>query len=99
MVISLADDRGAYARKAWLDLLVIVVSFPVLPELFALGRLSRVLRMLRLVAILFRGLSTLGQLIKKRGLGYVSIAFVLVALATGGLFSLFEGHSLPDGLW
>ena len=55
--------------------------------------------MLRLFPILIRGLSTLGRLIKKRGFGYVSIAFVLVALATGGLFSLFEGHSPPDGLW
>ena len=105
VVISLTDDRGAYARKAWLDLLVIAVSFPVLPELFAfsrlvrLARLSRVLRMLRLFAILIRGLSALGRLFKKRGFGYVSIAFVLVALATGGLFALFEGHSLLDGLW
>ena len=55
MVISLTDDRVAYARAAWLDLLIIVVSFPVLPELLAfsrlvrLSRLSRVLRMLRAV--------------------------------------------------
>ncbi|MCY4621325.1 MAG: hypothetical protein OXD34_05755 [bacterium] len=31
VVISLAQNRAAYARKAWLDLLIIVVSFPLLP--------------------------------------------------------------------
>ena len=101
VVISLADNRGAYARKAWLYLLIIVVSFPVLPELLAfsrLVRLSRVLRMLRMF-ILIRGLSALGRLFRKRGFGYVSFVFVLVALATGALFALFEGHSLVDGLW
>ena len=29
----------------------------------------------------------------------MSVAFVLVALATGGLFALLEDHSLVDGLW
>ena len=48
---------------------------------------------------LVRGFSGLGRLFKKRGFGYVSVAFVLVALATGGLFALFEGYSLVDGLW
>ena len=105
VVISLADNRVAYARAAWLDLVIIVVSFPVLPELLAfsrlvrLSRLSRVLRMLRAVPILVRGLSALGRLFKKRGLGYVLLVFVLVALATGGLFAFFEGYSLVDGLW
>ena len=105
VVIYLAEDRVAYARKAWLDLLIVVVSFPLLPELLAvsrlvrLARLSRVLRMLRLFPILIRGLSALSRLFKKRGFGYVSFVFVLVALATGGLFALFEGYSLVDGLW
>ena len=34
----------------------------------------------------------------KAGIGYVTTAFVLIALATGGLFALFEGH-LVDGWW
>ena len=103
-----AFDRRAYARKAWLDLLVSVVSFPLLGELFALARLVRlsrlvrVLRLLRLAglaAVSARGLLFLRRLLRKRSLGYVTTAFVLIALTTGGLFALFEGHSLVDGLW
>ena len=39
------------------------------------------------------------RLLRKRGLGYVTAAFVLIALTTGGLFALFEGHRVVDGLW
>ena len=105
VVISLAQNRATYARRAWLDLLIIVISFPVLPELFALtrlvrlARLSRLLRTLRLIPILVRGFTALGRLFKKRGFGYVTFVFFLVALATGALFALFEGTSLVDGLW
>ena len=105
VVVSLAQNRAAYARMAWLDLLIIAISFPVLPELLALtrlvrlARLSRLLRTLRLFPILVRGFTALGRLFKKRGFGYVTLVFLLVALATGALFALFEGTSLVDGLW
>ena len=105
VVICLAHDRIAYARRAWLDLLVVAISFPLLPQVFALSRLvrlarlSRVLRMLQVFPILVRGLSALGRLFKKRGFGYVSFVFVGVALGAGGLFAFFEGYSLVDGLW
>ena len=102
VVITLADNRVAYARKAWLDLLIIVISFPVLPELLALSRLARLARLsrlLRTLPILVRGYTALGRLFKKRGFGYVTLVFLLVALTTGALFAMFEGYSLVDGLW
>ena len=108
VVILLTDDRSAYARKAWLDLMVILLSLPLLGELFALTRLARlsrlvrVLRLLRLAglaSVTVRGLTRLRRILRKRGLGYVTAAFALIALATGGLFAVFEGHSLVDGLW
>ncbi len=54
VVLALADRRWAYTRKAWLDVFIIVSSFPLLPgllastRLFRLLRLGRVLRLLRL---------------------------------------------------
>lgn len=102
VVIFLAENRVVYARKAWLDLLIIVISFPVLPELLALSRLvrlARLSRLLRTLSILVRGYTALGRLFKRRGFGYVTLVFLLVALTTGALFALFEGYSLLDGLW
>ena len=69
------DDRWAYTRKAWLDLTIIVVSFPFLPALLAstrllrLTRLTRVLRLLRLVrlaAVMTRGTSAVKAIWKTR---------------------------------
>lgn len=108
VVILLTNHRIAYARKAWLDLVVIFVSFPLLGELFALTRLARLSRLVRVLRILRlaglaaatnRGLKRLRRILKKRGLGYVTAIFVLTALVIGGLFAVFEGHSLGDGLW
>ena len=103
VVIFLADNRFVYARKAWLDLLIIVISFPVLPELLALSRLSSVLRGLAACSARSPSWSAvtplLGRLFKRRGFGYVTLVFLLVALTTGALFALFEGYSLLDGLW
>ena len=52
-VMWLTDDRDKYAKKAWLDVFIIVTSFPLLPALLeatrlvGLVRLSRVLRLPR----------------------------------------------------
>ena len=75
-MLALAKRKWAYTRRAWLDLLIIVVSFPFLSELVAsvrllrLTRLTRVLRILRLArlaAILNRGGQTAGAIFGKRG--------------------------------
>ncbi len=62
-----------------------------------LARLSRLLRTLRLSDI--ESFGVLGRLFKKRGFGYVTLAFLLVALTSGALFALVEGDSLVDGMW
>ena len=108
VVILLTDDRSAYARKAWLDLLVILVSLPLLGELFALHPTGAIVTpcpgaspspLGGFAAVAARGLTRLRRILRKRGLGYVTAAFALIALATVGLFAVFEGHSLVDGLW
>lgn len=108
VVTALADRRMAYARKAWLDLLVIFASFPLLGELLAytrllrLTRLVRVLRILRLAGFavaLARGLANFRKLLQKRGLGYVALALVILSVVMGGILTIFEGASLADGLW
>lgn len=107
-VITVADRRWAYTKRAWLDVLVIVVSFPALPALLAstrlvrLTRLTRVLRLLRLVrlaAVMTRGARAAGAVFRTRGVGYVAVITLLVALGIGGTFSILEGTPMLDGLW
>jgi voltage-gated potassium channel len=107
-VVSLADDRWAYTRRAWLDVIIIVVSFPLLPALFAssrllrLTRLSRVFRLLRLVrlaAVLSRGGRAARAIFGSHGVGYLLVLTVLLAVGFGGLFAYAEGAGFLDGVW
>jgi voltage-gated potassium channel len=107
-VVSLADDRWAYTKRAWLDVTIIVVSFPLAPALFAtsrllrLTRLTRVFRLLRLVrlaTVLSRGGRAARAIFGTHGVGYILILTVLLAIGFGGLFAYAEGQGFVDGIW
>lgn len=108
VVVTLADRRLAYTRKAWLDVFIIVASFPLLPGLLAttrlfrllrLGRVLRLLRLFRLAAVITRGASATRAVFKKRGLGYIVTLTLLITLGIGGVFAILEDSPLGDGLW
>lgn len=104
------EDRKAYARYAWLDVTILIVSFPALPVLFAFARLTRLshvarglqlLRMVRLAALLTRGGRAAKSIFMTRGVGYILILCLVLAMACGVVFALVEGKSenVGDGLW
>lgn len=109
-IVGLADRRLAYTRRAWLDVAIIVLSFPLLPHVLAaarlvrLARLARVLRLLRLVntaAVLTRTGKAVRAVFGSHGLAYlVGMTAVLVAVF-GALFAVVEpaADSFAEGLW
>lgn len=108
VVVSLNDRRLAYTRKAWLDVFIIVSSFPLLPgaleatrllRLLRLGRALRLLRLFRLAAVITRGATATKTIFKNRGLAYIVVITVLMAMGIGGAFAIIEGADLLDGLW
>jgi voltage-gated potassium channel len=108
VVISLAVDRRRYAARSWLDLVIIVASFPLWPtalaatRLLRLTRLVRVLRLLRLVrvaAVVTRGGAAARAVLRSRGLIYLVVITLLIALGVGGIFALVERTPVGDGMW
>lgn len=109
IALGTARDRRAAARREWLTLLVIVLSFPALPALLALTRLARlvrvvrVLRALRLTAVLARGFRALRLALGHRGLLYVAATSAFLVVAGGGLVALVEpetvGRTMWEGIW
>lgn len=108
MALAARGTRWPYSKKAWLDVAIIILSFPLLPgvlsstRLLRMTRLARVLRLLRLVrlaAVLSRGGRAAGVIFRKRGLGYIILLTILVALGLGGAFAIVEGVGIVDGLW
>lgn len=104
--IALCSNRGAYARKNWLSLAVIVLSFPLVPAMLSLtrlARLSRLLRLVRLVGVTARALGELKAILSRQSLIYAMCITVLVIVAGGAALTLLEPQTVkggvPDGIW
>ena len=110
VMISIVPDRWQYTRRAWLDISIIILTFPPLPVLLStlrlmrLARLARVLRLMRLLklaAALTRAGLALRSLTSKHGVGYLAALSVLLTAGFGILFFLAEpdAEAIDDGLW
>ena len=88
------------------DFAVVVLSFPLLPNLLALVRLARIVRLLRLTwltAVTIRGLTALKEILGRRGLIYTVAITTLLILVGGGCLSILEPETVKggygDGSW
>jgi voltage-gated potassium channel len=110
--LTLAPSRREYVRRAWFDLLIIVLSPPFLVPDAMQGaraiRAVRALRMLRFVraaAVAAIGLREAGQAFSHKRFHYVVLSTVVViGLGAIGIFVVEHGHnnniqSIPDALW
>lgn len=110
VMVWIVPDRWRYTRKAWLDIAIIVLTFPPLPALLAtlrlarlarLARVLRILRLLKLAAALSRAGLAMRALASKRGVGYLAALSLLLTAGFGILFFLAEPNAdhPADGLW
>lgn len=104
--LALWHDRWAYAKKNWLSVVVIVLSFPMVPALLSLtrlARLSRLLRLVRLVGVTVRGLTEMRAVLARQSLLYVLCITILTIVAGGTGLTLLEPTTVkggvPDGIW
>jgi voltage-gated potassium channel len=104
--MTLTPHRMRYARKNWLSLIVIIVSFPLLPDLMGavrITRLVRVARFARLASVTVRGLGELQNVFLGRGLGYVALAALVLIMAGGAALTVLEPATskgnIVDGIW
>ncbi len=108
-MVWVVRNRWAYARRAWLSIAVIVLSFPMLPDLLALARLARLTRLarlarlVRLVAVTARGLHAVQSCLGRDSLVYVAGLTILLTVAGGAFLTALEPdtveQSLMGGIW
>lgn len=102
LALALADNRRRFVVSAWLPLLVVVISFPLLPSVFAAIRMARLMRLLRLVRLIAFGarlVPALRSTIGRRGLVYVLALFVLLIVMAGAIMSVVEPQTVKGNLW
>jgi voltage-gated potassium channel len=107
--LLIAPSRRAYVRKAWFDLLLILLSPPFLvPDTLQGARAVRVLRLLRFVraaAVAAIGLREAAQGLSHKKFHYVALATtVVIGLGAGGILAVERGQnanirSIGDALW
>jgi len=100
-----ARNRVQYTKRQWMGVLIIVLSFPALPDLLhsirilRVARLMRIARLLRVVAVTARGMRTMRDTLGGQSLIYVSILTAILVVSGGGLLAFLEPEVVQDGFW
>ena len=110
--LAFAPSRRDYIRRAWFDLLIIVLSPPFLvPTALQSARAVRAVRILRLLrfvratAVAAIGLKEAAEAFKHRRFHYVALTtFVVVSLGAIGIFAVERGENkaiatIGDAFW
>lgn len=111
VLVYLYDDKVGYTKRSWLNLIIILLSPPLIcPQGFALIRSLRSLRVLRLfralriVIALKRGIKPIIDVLVKNSLHYVTIITILLIIFSGIAFSWLEHRVISiqgifQGVW
>jgi voltage-gated potassium channel len=95
-LLATAPDRRVFLRGHVLELLVVIVTFPLLPALFWFGRL---VRLLRIVIVGARVIPGLHAVFGRRGLVYVGALTLALIFFAGGTMSFVEPHTVRGDFW
>jgi len=100
VLVSLYDDKVGYTKRSWLNLLILLLSPPLIcPDGFALIRslrslrvlrLFRALRILRIVIALRRGVKPISDVLVKNSLHYITLITIILIIFSGIAFSWLE---------
>lgn len=95
LMLILVPNRWNYIKNHPVEIMIVVLTPPVLPGSFQMLRMLRLLRLLRLVKLAQfsrRAFST-------QGLAYASLMTLTVAIVGGSLFRTFEGKNQDLSEW
>ncbi len=95
LMLALVPDRLKYLRHHPIDLIVVVLTPPVLPPGLQALRALRLLKLLRLLEL--EKLSR--SLFSSQGLAYAALMTLVVAISGGSLFRAFEAKNQDLSEW
>jgi voltage-gated potassium channel len=105
LVTTVAERKRAALRAHWLDVAIVIVSFPIsvfVLSAMRLGRLLRLLRLVRLSALAGRALVAAKLLTSRQGFRYVALATGMLVVVAGFAVSIADSESFPNpwlGIW
>ena len=99
VLLALAPARWPYVRRSWLNVIIVVLTFPLLAPALDILRLARLARLLRLVVVAWWGFRELDSLLGRRGLLHVVAFTGLLIVAGGGIMTLIEPETFHGSFW
>ena len=102
LVLSyLVNSPSQYLRTNWVNLLIIVFSFPLLWQLFPHAAGFRVLRLIVLFTLILQASKTLQKVLGRNHLGSSLITSFFIIVVAGTLMSVIDPnvHTPMDGIW
>ena len=101
ILLTLVDNVKRYLTGNWVNLFIIVFSFPLIWHLLPHAAGFRVLRLLILLSLFFQVSSTIRKVLARHNLGRVLLVSFLIILVSGTVMSLIDPnvHSTADGIW
>ena len=96
-LLAMSPRKREFARRTPVNLLVVILSFPLLPAvlgLVRLARLARFLRLLRLAGVTAKGITGIRTVLARRGFLYVAIAAAFLVLAGGTALAFIEPQTV-----
>lgn len=103
-LMATSDNRLHTTRKHWLSVTIIIVSFPLLPALFAATRLARLLRLVRLVRLVLvaeRGAKAIKAIVRQHEFIYILSITAFLVVVAAGVMAVVEPQDggFWTGLW
>jgi voltage-gated potassium channel len=114
VLVSLYDDKMGYTKRSWLNLVILLLSPPLIspPDFASIRslrairalRVFRALRSLRIVIALNRGIKPILDVFVKNSLHYITLIAILLVLFSGIAFCWVEYRDMSiqgvlHGVW
>ena len=99
VLFFLTSERRSYARRSWFNLIIIVLTFPLLIPALEILRLARLARLARVVLVAWWGFRELDSVLGRRGLLHVVTITGVLIVAGGGLMSIIEPQTFHGDFW
>ncbi len=103
LLVSLYSDKMAYTRKNWFNVLVIIITPPVVvPSSFASVRALRALRALRFLRVMIsvnRGVKPVFDTLTRNSFHHVTLITAIIITISGIIFAWLENRGAIEGIW
>ncbi len=101
IIATLVDDRIAYLRQNWINLVIIIFGFPLIWWYFPLTGALRALRILAMFSLVLHISKTARTFLSKHNLGTtLSFGFIVIIMAGFLMAGIDPGIESPmDGIW